>query len=341
MHKFALTLALLGSVAFAQTAPEQPLPVQPAAAQTATAPTDKPAPDAVVARVGNQTFTLAEFDKAFRVAVARIANAQGMPVSDELLQEFADSRADYLKQFARDAALYQLARVTQKPDAAAVDAQIAQARSDFETDADFNDALEGTGFSSVEDFRATLEREAVVGPYMQGLQKRFNFGNAVVSSFYNLNKANFVRDAEACVRHILVPTEAEAKAIVTDLSTGQDFATIAKAKSKDPGSAAEGGDLGCIAPGDTVEAFDKASFTGPLNQPQVVQTEFGWHVLTVSRRSEAGTIPFAEAAPLIREQLAREAAQKYLDAQLTRIKTETFPTLVQPAGAQPAQPQTP
>lgn len=331
MKNLVLTLALLtGGAALAQTGQTVPAPapsVQSTPAQSApTQPAQ--APDTVVARVGSQTFTLADFDRAFRVAVAGVVNAQGLPLSDELLTEFAPGRADYLKQFVREQALYQLARPSVKPDAAAVDAQLAQARAGFASDDEFQQALNQTGYASAEDLRASLERQAVVVPYLQSVQKRFNFGDAVVAGYYNLHRDVFTRDAEACVKHILVASEAEAKTVVTDLGAGKDFAEVAREKSQDPGSAAEGGDLGCIAPGDTVAAFDKASFSGPLNQPQVVQTEYGWHVLTVSRRSAAGLLPLTEAAPLIREQLSREAAQKYLDAQIARVKVETFPDVV-------------
>ena len=338
MKNLVLTLALLtGGVALAQTSQPAAAPATSPTAQPAspTQPSTAPSPDAVVARVGNQTFTLADFDRSFRVAVAGVVNAQGLPLSDDLLTEFASSRPEYLKQFVREQALLQLARASVKPDAAAVDAQLAQARAGFGSDADFQQALTQTGYSGADDLRASLERQLVVSPYLQSVQKRFTFGDAVVAGYYNLHRDAFTRDAEACVKHILVASEAEAKAIVTDLGAGKDFAAVAKAKSQDPGSAAEGGDLGCIAPGDTVAAFDKASFSGPLNQPQVVQTEYGWHVLTVSRRSAAGLLPLTEAAPLIREQLSREAAQKYLDAQIARIKVETFPDVVKvaaPAG---------
>ena len=74
-----------------------------------------------------------------------------------------------------------------------------------------------------------------------------------------------------------------------------------------------------------VPEFDKASFTGPLNTLQTVKTQFGYHVLEVSKRQAAGTLPFSEAAPLICQQLGAEAAQKYLDSQLQRIPVKLHP----------------
>ncbi|PTA69712.1 peptidylprolyl isomerase [Deinococcus arcticus] len=325
MKQVLLTLALLSGAALAQTTPST-TPAAPATTAPAAPAAD---PSTVVARVGTETFTLADFDRAFRLAAARVVNAQGIPFENSYLAEFAGARADYLKQYVRDRAVYQLARAAgNKVDAATLDRQLQEARADFESDADFAEALTATGYASADDLRAELERQGIVGAYLQGIQKRFTFGDAVVAGYYNLNKPRFTREAEACVKHILVPTQAEAQAIAKDLAGGADFAKIASDKSQDPGSAAQGGDLGCFGQGEMVETFDKASFAGPVNQVQTVQSQFGWHVLVVTKRTPAGLVPLAEAAPLIREQLAREAAQKYLDAQVAKISAESFPDRV-------------
>nr|WP_221269603.1 peptidylprolyl isomerase [Deinococcus budaensis] len=341
-----MTLALLlGGAALAQTAPTPPTATPPAPAapaqtapapttptQTAPAPATPAAPAAdpqtVVAQVGGERFTLAQYEQAFRIAVARVLNSQGVPFTPEMLAEFAEARPEFLTQYARDRAVYQLARRTTQVPAAQIDEQVAQAKKDFENDADFAEALAATGFANEADLRADIERQAVVQAYLDATKNRFKFGDALVASFYNLNKASFNRPAEACVKHILVATQAEGQAVLREVQGGGDFAAIAKAKSQDPGSAAQGGDLGCLSPGDTVEAFDRASFNGAVNQPQLVQTEYGWHVLVVTRRTAAGLAPLTEVAPVIREQLARDAAQKYLDSQLARLTITTNPAAV-------------
>lgn len=346
VKKILLTLALLGGVALAQTAPPAPAP---APAPTAPAPTPPapaaPAPSApaapvstgdpaaVVGKVGAQSYTLADFDQAFRIAAARVVNAQGIPFEDAYLAEFAEARPDYLKQFLRDRAVTQLAQTQLAQsrltvDQAAVDRQFEEARGNFETDEAFAGALAATGYSAPEALRAELGRQALVGAYLESLQERFKFGDAVVAGYYQLNRDKLSREAEACVKHILVPTEAEARAIVTELAGGADFARVAAEKSQDPGSAPQGGDLGCFGPGQMVPTFDRASFTGPVGQVQTVQSDFGYHVLVVTRRTDAGVLPLAEAAPLIRQQLASEAAQKYLDSQVARLNTQAFPEVV-------------
>lgn len=320
---------LLGGVAFAQTSPAPATPA-PAAAP-ATAVTPAPDPKTVVARIGAREITYAEFEQAFRIAVARVVNNQGIPFSEDIYNEFASARADYLKQFVRDQALYQVAEGSVKADTAAIDTQIAEVRKKFQNDDDYKRALAQTGYGTEEAFRTYLTQQQVVSAYLGSLKDRFKFGDNIVAGYYNLNRPKFNRPAEACAKHILVDTEAAAKDIVKSLGAGGDFAKIAQEKSKDPGSGKQGGDLGCYGPGTMVPSFDKASFSGPLTTPQVVQSQFGWHVLIVTKRTAAGVLPLDQAAPLIRDQMSREAAQKYVDAQIAKIKVESFPEVFGPA----------
>ncbi len=67
-------------------------------------------------------------------------------------------------------------------------------------------------------------------------------------------------DEEVRARHILVPTEAEAKPILAELKKGGNFETIAKEKSKDPGAAAQGGDLGYFTKDQMVPEFAEVAF---------------------------------------------------------------------------------
>ncbi len=85
------------------------------------------------------------------------------------------------------------------------------------------------------------------------------------------------------VEHILVEKESDAKAIIVQIKGGANFEDIAKAKSKDPGSAKDGGDLGWVSDKALVAEFSKAMVQ--LKNGQVtdkpVKSQFGWHVIKV------------------------------------------------------------
>jgi peptidyl-prolyl cis-trans isomerase C len=334
----------------AQTAPADPAapespaadPAQPDPAQPDPAQMEEADPTTVVATVDGTDYTLDEFNRAFRLAVARSANAQGIPYSAEMDATFAQYRPQFLDTFARQQVVLQLAQNSGvEGDDGAVDAQLTADRAQFPSDEEFTKALQGSGFGSQDEYRSSLQDQQLANAYLRTIRERFKFSDAVVDSFYSLNRASFTRKAEACVKHILVPTEAEAGQIVKDLAAGGDFAKIATQKSKDPGSAVKGGDLGCLAPGETVPEFDKASFQGPLNKVQSVKSQFGYHVLVVTKRTDAGLQPLTDVSGPIRDQLAADASQKYLNAQVNKLKLVLYKDRLPAAPAQTATPDAP
>lgn len=92
--------------------------------------------------------------------------------------------------------------------------------------------------------------------------------------------------ALAQARHILVSSEEQCLTLKSDIESGTDFASVAKQHSSCP-SGAQGGDLGEFGPGMMVPEFDKVVFSAPINEVQgPVQTQFGYHLLEVTSRSE-------------------------------------------------------
>ena len=112
-------------------------------------------------------------------------------------------------------------------------------------------------------------------------------------------------ETEIHARHILVPTEEEAKAALARVKKGEDFAKVADEVSKDPGS--QGGDLGWFTKDKMVPEFAAAAFKmepGQVSDP--VKSEFGWHVIKVEGKREKSFPPFDQ----VKDQVARYVAQK-------------------------------
>lgn len=113
------------------------------------------------------------------------------------------------------------------------------------------------------------------------------------------------------VRHILVEKEDEAKKIITDLKGGAKFEELAK-QSKDPGSAANGGDLDWSAPGTFVKPFSDAMTKlekGKITDTPV-QTQFGWHVIRLDDVRDAKLPPFEQVKPQVQQELERRRVQE-------------------------------
>lgn len=141
-------------------------------------------------------------------------------------------------------------------------------------------------------------------------------------------------EEEVHARHILVPTEDEAKAIEAELKKGADFATLAKEKSKDPG-AADGGDLGYFTKDQMVPAFSEVAFKldkGQISDP--VHTQFGWHIIKVEDKRIKPTPTFDQVKPQLENFVAHKAQAEMVE---NLRKSATIERLDKPAPA-PADP---
>jgi peptidyl-prolyl cis-trans isomerase C len=129
-----------------------------------------------------------------------------------------------------------------------------------------------------------------------------------VRAQYDKEIADFEPQDEVHLRHILVETEDEGKEIIADIEAGGDFAEIAKEKSKDPGSAPNGGDLDFVTRGVTVPEFEEAAFALEVGEmtDAPVQSQFGWHVIKLEDKRESSPPELAAEETRIRNEMLRE-----------------------------------
>jgi peptidyl-prolyl cis-trans isomerase C len=120
-------------------------------------------------------------------------------------------------------------------------------------------------------------------------------------------------EEEVHARHILVPTEDEAKAVLAEIKKGTDFAELAKQKSKDPGAAAEGGDLGYFTKDQMVPEFAAVAFKldkGQVSDP--VKTQFGWHIIKVEDKRTKPVPEYDKVKDQIETYVSRKAQAEYI-----------------------------
>ncbi len=138
-------------------------------------------------------------------------------------------------------------------------------------------------------------------------------------------------ETEIHARHILVPTEDEAKAALARIKKGEDFAKVADEVSKDPGS--QGGDLGWFTKDKMVPEFAAAAFKlepGQISDP--VKSEFGWHIIKLEGKRQKSFPPFDQ----VKDQVARYVAQKAQSDAVMKLREAAKIDRVTPPPASPA-----
>ena len=141
---------------------------------------------------------------------------------------------------------------------------------------------------------------------------------AAVEYFEN-NKERFRKAEQRQTAHILISDGDDSADLLAEvqakLTAGEAFDELAKTYSKDPGSAASGGDLGWVSPGDMVEEFDEALFAmqvGTVSEP--VKTQFGYHIIKLNEVKAAELPVYEEVkADIIQELQANESETVFLN----------------------------
>jgi peptidyl-prolyl cis-trans isomerase C len=172
---------------------------------------------------------------------------------------------------------------------------------------------------------ATLEDQLIRSAYLQKeIEKQLT--PEAVRARYDKQVTGLPAEEEVQARHILVKGEDEAKAIIAELKANGDFAKIAKEKSTDQGSGANGGELGWFKKGDMVPEFAEAAFTLKKGEvsPAPVKTQFGFHVIKLEDRRQAKPPAFEEMEEELRQEMAREAGTQMIEQLRAKAQIERF-----------------
>jgi len=139
-----------------------------------------------------------------------------------------------------------------------------------------------------------------------------------IQAAYDAQFAGVEEELEYNASHILVETEEEAAALVTELAEGGDFAALAQEHSTGP-SGPGGGSLGWFGAGQMVAPFEEAVMAlevGAVSDP--VQTQFGWHVIKLD-----DTRPRARPTlDQLRGQIIRQLETAAVEAEVTKLESE-------------------
>ncbi len=335
MRIFPLIVALVlcgcsrsSTEAAAATPPE----TTPQAAAQAKPAAPKPVPAEipnVLAHVNGEDVTKADLDRAVQALEARAGGPVPAEQRDQVVRGVLDQLIGYkvLVQETR-------ARKVSVPDAD-VDARIGQIRGQFPSEAEFTQMLAQRNLT-LEQVKSDARQDMAIAKLIEDeIASKVAVKPEQVTDFYGKNPDQFKQGESVRASHILISVpkgadaaakaEARAKAeqVLKEVKAGGDFAALAKQHSADPGSAANGGDLGFFQQGQMVGPFNDAAFSlAPGAISDLVETDFGFHIIKVAEKKEGRTIPLEEVRPQVEQYLERLNRQEQTETFVNGLKAK-------------------
>ena len=197
------------------------------------------------------------------------------------------------------------------------EATLTQIKEELITREIFAQEAEKRGLKASKAYKAQAElalQTILIRELFADFQAKNKVSDAEAQKEYDAFKAeNGGKEFRA--RHILVESEAEAKALIAAIQKGASFEDTAKAKSKDPGSGANGGDLDWANPKGYVPEFSNAMVKLAKGEMTAtpVQSQFGWHIIRVDDVRESQFAPFDQVKDQIVQKLQQDKLQAFQD----------------------------
>ena len=328
---FAL-IVILAFAACSRSTPAAASSESPLQAAPPTQPVATPVPPelpAVVARVNGVDISKGELETALGELEARAGQSVPAEQRDRVVRGVLDQLVAY-KLLLQESA----ARSMAVPDTD-VDARVAQIRSQFPTEQAFTETLEQRKMTPAglrTDVRQGMQIDRMIDAEVS---TRGAVTAEQVNDFYTKNPTEFQRGERIRASHILIRVaesadaaakdQARAKAadVLKEAKAGKDFAALAKEHSQDPGSAPSGGDLGYFERGQMVGPFEQVAFSlTPGQTSDLVETQFGYHVIQVVDKQVARTVPLAEVRTQIEEFLQGQNRERETQSFIDQLKAK-------------------
>lgn len=266
------------------------------------------------------------------------AAAQGQTIPESQL---ASIRSQILESLIQKTVLLNAAEEAGiEADTANVDEEIAKIRERFPSEEQYEAALESQGFTD-ESLRKEVADDLTINALLdQEVLDTIEIPEDEIVSFFEQNAQYFVIPESVTASHILIQVAEDASdeeksaarkkidEILEELEAGADFAETAKEKSEGP-SGPDGGDLGSFGRGQMVAPFETAAFAlEPGELSDVVETQFGYHIIFVRDKQEGRSQPLSEVRDDITDFLKQSEGEpllaEYIDGLVEDAKVERF-----------------
>jgi peptidyl-prolyl cis-trans isomerase C len=219
-----------------------------------------------------------------------------------------------------------------QPESKAVDARYAEVSGRFSTPEEFQSAMTSMGLSK-ETFEDEIKQDLKIESLLDGQLKEVKkVTEEDVSAFYRDHPESFQSGEQVRASHILIRVEATAPeedrsqkrlglaGLKGEIEKGADFAQMASDHSDCP-SKARGGDLGYFERGKMVKPFEDAAFEMKVGDvSEIVETQFGYHLIKVTDHQDPRTAPFEEVKAQVENLLNRRERDKAVNEYLAQLR---------------------
>jgi len=289
-----------------------------------------PAQSSVVIEVDGAKLTQGEFEKR----MSRMMMAQGltgMP-SDQIAQARSALEQNVIEEFTAQTLLLNETERQKISDDSEVADVLTKLKADIPKGQTFETVLQTYGMTEA-DLRADIQKDVKIRKLLDKEVAAADATDEEVKSFYDTKREYFNIPETVHARHILVMCPAESdeakktekKALAEEcrkqLLAGSDFAEMASKYSECP-SKSEGGDLGTFPKGRMVPEFETAAFSQKINDiGEIIQTQYGYHIIQVLERNEAKVKSFEEVKATIVKYLKSQKRNKSVVGYIEKLKS--------------------
>jgi peptidyl-prolyl cis-trans isomerase C len=305
-------------------------------------------PDKVVAKGKGVEIKKSEVDEAFISYKASMA-ARGQDIPEAMRNQV---QSQLLERLVITQILLARANPEDKSKAReTAEKVIADAKNNFPTEEALIQQLKMVGMTLPEFEQRVLEQNICENVLEREVKAKIAISDADAKEFYDENPARFEQPEQVRASHILISTldketqqplpaakkkekEEQIQKIRARAQKGEDFGKLAQEFSEDPGSKDKGGEY-TFPRGQMVPEFEAAAFSMKPDQiSEVVETQFGFHIIKLHEKIPSKKVELASVADELKEGLAQREFQKQLPEYFEKLKKEAEVEILDAAAPQ-------
>jgi peptidyl-prolyl cis-trans isomerase C len=218
--------------------------------------------------------------------------------------------------------------------------QLMDVRKKFPSEAEFKKIIKEMKLTEA-DIKFQITRALAIRDLVEtNITKNINITDEKTKAYYDEHPEAFKQAEEVKASHILIKLDSDADQAKkkearekiengqAKLKSGGDFSALAKEYSEGP-SNVKGGDLGYFKRGQMVKPFEEVAFKlKPDEVSDIVETQFGYHLIKVYDKKPEGTTAYKEAkdkiSQYLKQEKGKEEIQKYIEKLREKAEIKTF-----------------